>query len=50
MHTDMESDVRNLPGFTPISMYPAMWAKAAGHGINSPHFVQPTRPMSAIGG
>ena len=28
----------------------AMWAKAAGHGINSPHFVQPTRPMSAIGG
>ena len=28
----------------------AMWAKAAGHGINSPHFVQPARPMSAIGG
>jgi cyclic pyranopterin phosphate synthase len=28
----------------------AMWIKAAGHGINSPHFVQPTRPMSAIGG
>jgi cyclic pyranopterin phosphate synthase len=28
----------------------AMWAKAAGHGINSPDFVQPTRPMSAIGG
>jgi cyclic pyranopterin phosphate synthase len=28
----------------------AMWLKAAGHGINSPHFVQPTRPMSAIGG
>jgi cyclic pyranopterin phosphate synthase len=28
----------------------AMWRKAAGHGINTPGFVQPTRPMSAIGG
>lgn len=28
----------------------AMWAKAAGHGINDPGFVQPRRPMSAIGG
>lgn len=28
----------------------AMWAKAAGHGINDPGFVQPQRPMSAIGG
>jgi GTP 3',8-cyclase len=28
----------------------AMWAKAAGHGINEPGFVQPDRPMSAIGG
>ena len=28
----------------------AMWAKPAGHGINDPNFVQPTRPMSAIGG
>ncbi len=28
----------------------AMWRKAAGHGINDPGFVQPTRPMSAIGG
>jgi cyclic pyranopterin phosphate synthase len=27
-----------------------MWAKAAGHGINEPGFVQPVRPMSAIGG
>jgi GTP 3',8-cyclase len=27
-----------------------MWAKAAGHGINGPDFVQPDRPMSAIGG
>jgi cyclic pyranopterin phosphate synthase len=28
----------------------AMWRKAAGHGINNPDFVQPDRPMSAIGG
>jgi len=28
----------------------AMWRKAAGHGINEPGFVQPGRPMSAIGG
>lgn len=28
----------------------AVWTKQAGHGINSDHFVQPTRTMSAIGG
>jgi cyclic pyranopterin phosphate synthase len=28
----------------------AMWAKKAGHGINDPSFIQPDRPMSAIGG
>ncbi|GGM43386.1 cyclic pyranopterin monophosphate synthase [Longimycelium tulufanense] len=28
----------------------AMWAKAAGHGIDNADFVQPERPMSAIGG
>lgn len=28
----------------------AMWGKPAGHGINDPGFVQPERPMSAIGG
>ena len=28
----------------------AMWAKPAGHGINDPDFIQPDRPMSAIGG
>ena len=28
----------------------AMWIKAAGHGINDHGFVQPDRPMSAIGG
>lgn len=28
----------------------AMWRKAAGHGINDPGYIQPDRPMSAIGG
>lgn len=28
----------------------ATWGKAAGHGINDPGFIQPQRPMSAIGG
>ncbi|MGH3433877.1 MAG: GTP 3',8-cyclase MoaA [Thermocrispum sp.] len=28
----------------------AMWQKAAGHGVNTPGFSQPARPMSAIGG
>jgi GTP 3',8-cyclase len=27
-----------------------MWAKLPGHGINDPKFLQPVRPMSAIGG
>ncbi|WP_369819725.1 GTP 3',8-cyclase MoaA [Actinoplanes sp. TFC3] len=28
----------------------AMWGKKAGHGIDDPSFLQPDRPMSAIGG
>lgn len=28
----------------------AMWGKLPGHGINDPGFIQPDRPMSAIGG
>ncbi len=28
----------------------AVWTKQAGHGITAPGFVQPARPMSAIGG
>jgi cyclic pyranopterin phosphate synthase len=27
-----------------------MWRKRRGHGIGDPDFVQPDRPMSAIGG
>jgi cyclic pyranopterin phosphate synthase len=28
----------------------AMWGKKAGHGIDDPSFLQPSRPMPAIGG
>ena len=28
----------------------AMWAKKPGHDINDVSFLQPARPMSAIGG
>jgi cyclic pyranopterin phosphate synthase len=28
----------------------AMWTKRPGHGINDVTFLQPARPMSAIGG
>jgi cyclic pyranopterin phosphate synthase len=28
----------------------AMWSKRPGHGIDDPSFLQPSRPMSAIGG
>jgi GTP 3',8-cyclase len=28
----------------------AMWGKKAGAGVDSPEFLQPSRPMSAIGG
>jgi cyclic pyranopterin phosphate synthase len=28
----------------------AMYGKLAGHGIDDPSFLQPARPMSAIGG
>jgi len=28
----------------------ALWTKLPGHGIDDPAFLQPTRPMSAIGG
>lgn len=50
--TDLRSLLRGGAGDAEIesAWRTAMWAKAAGHGINSPHFVQPTRPMSAIGG
>lgn len=51
-----ETDVRNLlrsgadDDAIEAAWRTAMWAKAAGHGINDPDFIQPDRPMSAIGG
>jgi cyclic pyranopterin phosphate synthase len=50
--TDLRSLVRNDADDYAIeaAWRAAMWAKAAGHGINDPGFVQPDRPMSAIGG
>ena len=51
-----ETDLRSLlrAGATDADLETAwraaMWAKAAGHGISDPDFVQPDRPMSAIGG
>jgi cyclic pyranopterin phosphate synthase len=51
-----ESDLRTLlrngadDDALELAWRAAMWRKAAGHGINDPGFVQPQRPMSAIGG
>ena len=51
-----ESDLRGLlrsgadDDTIELAWRTAMWRKAAGHGINEPGFVQPQRPMSAIGG
>jgi GTP 3',8-cyclase len=51
-----ESDLRNLlrdgasDDEIASAWRTAMWGKRAGHGIDDPAFLQPTRPMSAIGG
>ncbi|HYY10377.1 MAG TPA: GTP 3',8-cyclase MoaA [Kineosporiaceae bacterium] len=51
-----ETDLRALlrAGATDVEIADAwrgdMWAKRAGHGIDDPSFLQPARPMSAIGG
>lgn len=51
-----ESDLRALlrsgadDGAIEQAWRAAMWLKKAGHGINDPNFIQPDRPMSAIGG
>jgi cyclic pyranopterin phosphate synthase len=57
VETDMRAIVRNAD-LTPEQKREAMAkafqatvkAKLPGHGINDPTFIQPTRPMSAIGG
>jgi cyclic pyranopterin phosphate synthase len=50
--TDLRSLLRGGAGDDAIeaAWRAAMWTKAPGHGINDPNFVQPDRPMSAIGG
>ena len=50
--TDLRTLLRSGADDTAVEMAwrTAMWHKAAGHGINEPGFVQPQRPMSAIGG
>jgi GTP 3',8-cyclase len=50
--TDLRALLRGGAGDAAIesAWRAAMWAKPAGHGINDPDFVQPARPMSAIGG
>jgi GTP 3',8-cyclase len=50
--SDLRTLLRNGAGDDAIekAWRAAMWQKAAGHGINDPGFVQPARPMSAIGG
>lgn len=50
--TDLRSLLRGDSGDDAIeaAWRTAMWGKPAGHGINDPNFIQPDRPMSAIGG
>ena len=56
LFSQQETDLRNLmrggadDDVVEAAWRAAMWAKPAGHGINDPGFVQPARPMSAIGG
>ncbi len=50
--TDLRTLVRAGASNTEIAetWRDAMWGKLAGHGIDDPGFLQPDRPMSAIGG
>ncbi|MEQ3550356.1 GTP 3',8-cyclase MoaA [Pseudonocardia nematodicida] len=50
--TDLRALVRGGATDTEIAdvWRDAMWGKKAGHGIDDPGFLQPARPMSAIGG
>jgi cyclic pyranopterin phosphate synthase len=50
--TDLRGLLRGAAGDDAIAdaWRAAMWGKRAGHGIDDPAFLQPARPMSAIGG
>ena len=50
--TDLRGALRDGAGDEEIAELwrAAMWGKKAGHGIDDPAFLQPPRPMSAIGG
>jgi cyclic pyranopterin phosphate synthase len=50
--TDLRTLVRDGSGDEVIAetWRRAMWGKLPGHGIDNPAFLQPVRPMSAIGG
>jgi GTP 3',8-cyclase len=50
--TDLRGLLRGGAGDEEIAVAwrTAMWGKHAGHGIDDPSFLQPARPMSAIGG
>ncbi|WP_252439901.1 GTP 3',8-cyclase MoaA [Pseudonocardia humida] len=50
--TDLRALLRGGAGDAEIAdtWRTAMWGKLAGHGIDEPGFLQPDRPMSAIGG
>ena len=50
--TDLRAPLRSGAGDEEIAELwrATMWAKKAGHGVDSSGFAQPSRPMSAIGG
>ena len=56
LFSEEETDLRGLlrsgatDGTVADAWRAAMWGKRAGHGIDDPSFLQPSRPMSAIGG
>jgi len=50
--TDLRTAMRSGAGDGELGamLSSALWSKKAGHGIDDPTFLQPSRPMSAIGG
>jgi cyclic pyranopterin phosphate synthase len=48
LRSDMSAEAKNKALIS--KFHSTVKAKLPGHGINDPSFIQPTRPMSAIGG